>query len=87
MRLLFKNLFNSNKFYFIKNDEYKKYNNSEYGYNIIPDDILNEFLNELNNTKIKKDKYIEIKTILGVFIAFYFCYTFLKYFKEEVFIR
>tara|TARA_Y100000813_G_C23835991_1_gene199729 strand:- start:40 stop:285 length:246 start_codon:yes stop_codon:yes gene_type:complete len=81
MRLLFKNLFNLNKFYFIKNEDYRRYNNSEYGYNIIPDDILNEFLNELNDTKIKKDKYIGIKTILGVFIAFYFSYSLIKYFK------
>lgn len=86
MRLLFKNLFNLNKFYFIKNEDCRRYNNSEYGYNIIPDDILNEFLNELNDIKIKKDKYRGIKTILGVFIAFYFSYSLIKYFKE-VFIR
>ena len=88
MKLLIKNLFNLNKFNFIKNEEFGEFDNSVYDFNIVPDYILNEFINEINNTnKTKKDKYKETKTILGVFIIFYFCYAFIKYFNIEVFIR
>lgn len=82
MKLLFKILFNLNHNYFIKNeDEYKNYE-SNYEFNILPDYLLTELYNELNNNNIKKkDKYINIKICLGIFITFYFSYELIKYFR------